>query len=74
MQDSNKRFVPFRVGSSLSANQCPKTPAEIERMRRIFYASVVESLMYAMLCTRHDIYFAMAWLPDTSQTLAKNTG
>ena len=29
MQDSKKRFVPFRVGSSLSVNQRPKTPAEI---------------------------------------------
>ena len=47
MQDSKKLFVSFRVGSSLSANQRPKTPAEIERMRGISYASVVESLMYA---------------------------
>ena len=48
-----------RVGSFLSANQCPKTPAEIERMRGIPYASVVGSLMYAILCTRSDIYFAV---------------
>ena len=59
MQDFKKGFVPFRVGSSLSANQRPKTPAEIERMREIFYASVVESLIYAMLCTRPDICFAV---------------
>ena len=31
MQDSKKGFVPFRVGSSLSVNQRPKTSAEIER-------------------------------------------
>ena len=37
-------------------------------MREIFYASVVESLMYAMLCTRPDICFMLAWLADTSQT------
>ena len=59
MQDFKKGFVPFRVGSSLSANQRPKTPAEIERMRGIPYASAVESLMYAMLCTRPDICFAV---------------
>ena len=59
MQDSKKEFVPFRVGSSLSVNQRPKTPAEIERMRGILYASVVGSLMYAMLCTRPDICFAV---------------
>ena len=59
MQDSKKGFVPFRVGSSLSTNQRPKTPAEIERMRGIFYVSTVGSLMYAMLCTRPDICFAV---------------
>ena len=59
MQDSKKRFVPFRVGKFLSSNQCPKTQAEIERMRGIPYASTVESLMYAMLCTRLDIYFVV---------------
>ena len=59
MQDSKKGFVPFKVGSSLSANHRPKTPTEIERMRGIPYASAVGSLMYAMLCTRPDICFAV---------------
>ena len=55
MQNSKTKFIPFRVGKSLSGNQRPKTPVEIERMREISYASVVESLMYAMLCTRPEI-------------------
>ena len=59
MQDFKKGFVPFRVGSSLSVNQWPKTPAEIERMRGISYVSAMGSLMYAMLCTRPDICFAV---------------
>ena len=59
MQDFKKRFVPFRVEKSLSSNQRPKTNTEIERMRGILYASAVESLMYAMLCTRPDIYFVV---------------
>ena len=59
MHNSKKGFVPFRVGISLSSNQRPKTPAEIERMREIPYASAVGSLMYAMLCTRSDICFAV---------------
>ena len=59
MQDYKKGFVLFRFGSSISANQRPKTPTEIERMRGIFYASVVGSLMYAMLYTRHDVCFAV---------------
>ena len=52
MQDSKKGFIPLRVGSSLSVNQRPKTPADIKRMRGIPYALAVRSLMYAMLCTR----------------------
>ena len=59
MQDSKKGFVPSRVGKYLSWNQRPKTNAEIERMREILYASAVGSLMYAMLCTRPDICFAV---------------
>ena len=59
IQDSKKGFVPFRVESSLSVNQRPKTPAEIEWMRGIPFASAVGSLMYAMLCTRPDICFAV---------------
>ena len=59
MQDFKKGFVPFRVEKSLSSNQHPKTNAKIERMREIFYASAVGSLMYAMLCTRPDICFAV---------------
>ena len=58
MEGSNKGFVPFRFGISLSGDQRPKTQAEIERMREILYASIVRSLMYAMLCIRPDIYFA----------------
>ena len=59
MQDSKKGFVPFRVGSSLLVNQRPKTPVEIEKLRGIPYASAAGSLMYAMLCTRPDICFAV---------------
>ena len=59
MVDSKKGFIPFRVGISLSGNQHPKTLAEIERMREISFASVVGSLMYAMLCTRLDICFVV---------------
>ena len=50
-------FVPFKVGISLSGDQCPKTHAEIDRMRGILNASTMGSLLYAMLCTRPDIYF-----------------
>ena len=59
MQDSKKGFLPFRHGISLTKDQCPKTPVEIENMKAVPYASPVGSHMYAMLCTRPDIYFVV---------------
>ena len=59
MQDAKKGFLPFRHGIHLSQEMCPKTASEIAEMRRIPYASAVGSLMYAMLCTRPDICFAV---------------
>ena len=55
MQNSKKGFVPFRLGKPLSGNQCLKSHTKIERMIRIPYASAMESLMYAMLCTKPDL-------------------
>ena len=37
----------------------PKTPKERNRMSSIFYASIVRSIMYAMLCTRPDVIYAL---------------
>jgi hypothetical protein len=59
MQDSKKGFLPFRHGINLSKDQCPKTPEEMVKMKAVPYASAVGSLMYAMLCTRPDICFAV---------------
>ena len=59
MQDSKKGFLPFRYGITLSKDQCPKTPDEIEKMKAVPNASAVGSLMYAMLCTRPDICFTV---------------
>ena len=59
MQGSKKGFLPFRHGIVLYKDQSPKTPEEIESMKAVPYASAVGSLMYAMLCTRPDICFAV---------------
>ena len=59
MQNSKKGQLPTRHGIVLSKEQCPKTPQEEEDMRRVPYASAVGSLMYAMLCTRPDICYAV---------------
>ncbi|KAH9785565.1 hypothetical protein KPL71_010000 [Citrus sinensis] len=59
MENSKIGLLPFRHGITFSKDQSPKTSEEIERMRRVPYAEAVGSLMYAMLCTRPDICFAV---------------
>ena len=44
---------------TLSLYKCPKTDKEREVMSNVPYASVAGSLMYTMLCTRLDIWFAV---------------
>ena len=55
MENSKRGLLSFRYGIHLSKKMCPSTPEKIERMSKISYASVIGSLMYAMLCTRPDI-------------------
>jgi len=47
--------TPVEKGLTLSLDQCPKIDQEKEKMKDVPYASVVGSLMYAMLCTRPNI-------------------
>ena len=58
MQNSKKGLLPIRHGVPLSDDQRPKTFKEENMMRQVPYASVVGSLMYAMLCTRLDICYS----------------
>ncbi|KAK0576062.1 hypothetical protein LWI29_011265 [Acer saccharum] len=59
IQDSKKGMLPFRHGIKLSKEQVPKNEHEEQFMSRVPYALAVGSLMYAMLCTRPDICFAV---------------
>ena len=62
MQDSKPVKVANPLGVKLSTEQCPKTREEEEDMSHVPYASVVSSLMYAMVCTRPDIAHAVGVL------------
>ena len=62
MQECKPIKVPIPVGVRLSIEQCPKTQEEEEGMSHVPYASVVGSLMYAMVCTRADIAHAVGVL------------
>ncbi|PKI53775.1 hypothetical protein CRG98_025829 [Punica granatum] len=47
-------------GVSLSKAQSPSTQEERGRMSRIPFASAIGSIMYAMLCTRPDVSYALS--------------
>ncbi|KAA0065524.1 gag/pol protein [Cucumis melo var. makuwa] len=65
MQNSKKGLLLYRYGIHLSKKQCPKTPQEVEDMRKFPYASAVGSLMYAMLCTKPNICFSVRMVSRT---------
>ena len=51
--------TPVERNTSLSKSMVPKNDEERGRMARVPYSSAVGSLMYAMLCTRPDICYAV---------------
>ena len=50
----------MRYEISLSRSISLKTSEERANMDRTLYASMIESIMYAMLCTKHDIVHALS--------------
>ena len=60
MQDSKRGYLPMSHGITLSKSQFPNTKDERERMSKIPYASAIGSIMYAMLCTRPDVSYALS--------------
>ncbi|KAK8510716.1 hypothetical protein V6N12_067166 [Hibiscus sabdariffa] len=60
MEESKRGFLPMRHGISLSKEMCPSTPQEREGMSQIPYASTIGSIMYAMICTRPDLSYALS--------------
>ena len=62
MKDCSAGTVPIQKGDKFSLSQCPKSELERGQMKNIPYASIVGSLMYAQVCTRRDISFAISML------------
>ncbi|KAK8572986.1 hypothetical protein V6N12_029026 [Hibiscus sabdariffa] len=60
MEASKKGFLPMTHGISLSKEMCPSTSQERERMSQVPYASAIGSIMYAMICTRPDLSYALS--------------
>jgi len=62
MQNCSSITAPIVKEEKFSLNQCHQTTLEQEEMKIIPYASVVRSLMYAQVSTRHDIAFTVGML------------
>jgi Reverse transcriptase (RNA-dependent DNA polymerase) len=62
MKDCSPSIAPIVKGDKFNLKQCPKNNLEREQMKNIPYASAVGSLMYAQVCTRPDIAFAVGML------------
>jgi hypothetical protein len=60
MHDAKSVSTPIAPHFKLSAEQCPSTDEDFEYMSRVPYSSVVGSLMYAMVCSRPDLSYAMS--------------
>ena len=71
MQESKKRFLPMSHGVSLSKKLCPKTQNERDHISRIPYASAIRSIMYAMLCTCLDVWYALSMMSRYEVNLGK---
>lgn len=60
MHDSKKGFLPMSLGTILRKTQCLTNTDEHKWMSEIPYASAIGSIMYAMICTRPDVSFALS--------------
>ena len=60
MKESKKGFLPILHRVHLSKDICPRTHEESERMDRIPYASMIESITHAMLCMRPNVSHALS--------------
>ena len=60
MENSKRGNLPVGHRITLSKTQCPKTIDEQKRISSIPYASAIGSIMYAMICTRPDVSYALS--------------
>ena len=60
MHDAKSISTSIAPHFKLSALQCASTDEDFEYMSRVLYSSVVGSLMYAMVCSRPDLSYAMS--------------
>ncbi|RDX77957.1 hypothetical protein CR513_41830, partial [Mucuna pruriens] len=64
MENAKAVSTPLAAHFKLSSGHSPSNEAEKTNMSRVPYASVVGSLMYAMVCTRLDIAHVVGVVSD----------
>ncbi|KAL6324338.1 hypothetical protein AAG906_012584 [Vitis piasezkii] len=72
MKNCSPSVSPIVKGDRFNLDQCSKNDLEREQMKNIPYASAVGSLMYAQVCTRPDIAFAVGMLGRYQSNLGKD--
>ena len=72
MKNFKKGYLPIGLEISLSKKDCLTTPEKRERMSRVPYALVVESIMYVMTCTRSDVAYSLRVVSRYQSDLEKN--
>ena len=60
MERSKRGYIPMVSGITLSKSLCSHKQDERTHMNMIPYASSIGSIMYAMLCTRPDVSYALS--------------
>ena len=60
MKNFKRGLISMRHGIILFRRMAPKTPENRSCMNKISYASVIGSIMYAMLCTQPNIAHALS--------------
>ena len=59
MENSKKGYFSIDQRISLSKGDCLTILQERERMSRVSYASIVDSIMYVMTSTRSDVVYSL---------------
>ena len=59
MEGSKRGYLLIGHGIQLSKKIFPKTPEERNKISFIPYVSAVGSIIYAMLCTKPDVAYAL---------------
>ena len=74
MHDAKSVSTPIAPHFKLSALQCASTDKIFEYMSIVLYSSAVDSLMYAMVCSRPDLSYAMSLVSRYMANPVKNIG